>query len=81
MEYAYIFFGFIFYVFVAIREWGAAEEENSKSPFIHAAFWPIWLVIYLVIIGGMAAIAVFCVFGLLFSEIYKALRWSKSEEA
>lgn len=37
MEYAYIFFGLVFYLFVAIREWGAALE-NSKSPFFHAAF-------------------------------------------
>lgn len=80
MEYAYMVAGAVAYFLVAGWEWGAAAAENSKTPFLHAALWPLWLLMWLAALGIAAAIAAIWLIATFFSEMYKASKWSKGEE-
>lgn len=73
MEYAQIVFAVIVYLVVARWEWASASR-NSKSPFLHVAFWPVWLAVYVMILGIMAAIAAVWVLATFFVEIFKAFK-------
>lgn len=76
MEYVQIVFGVIVYIVVFRIEWAAAVRGNVRAPFVHAAFWPLWLAAYAMILIVMAAIAAAWLVFTLFSEILGAVKQS-----